>query len=184
MWVGVKQILQSPKALRSRLACRKYRTHCGQSNNATDLPTLCSLTLGSCTGPAATPKHLEWELLCCPPRSALLVPKAPLLPPLMGMGSSGSDCVFMCIMCSGTGGCAGAAWPSLQINVQAAPGWAKTSEFSSPDGYLSLRAVKKPFLPRLVVWEGKVSARKKNHGEILTTPLLANGHLGFLDSNG
>lgn len=143
MWVGVRQILQSPKALRSRLACRKYRIQCGQSNDATDLPTLCSLTPGSCTGPAATTEHLEWELPHCPPRSALLVPRAPLLPPPMGMGNSGTDCVFICITCSGTSGCTGATLPSLQINVQAVPGWAETSEFRSPAGCLSPRAVKK-----------------------------------------
>lgn len=114
------------------------------------------------------------------PLLPLLVPRAPLLPPPMGMGCSGGDCVSMC---SGTGGYTGAL--SLQVNVQAVPRWPETSEFGSPAGCLSPRAVKKLFLPGLVVGEGKVSARKKKqHGEILTTPLLANGHLGFLESNG
>ena len=72
MWVGVGQILQSPQALKSRLAWRKYRIECGQSNNATCLPTFCSLTLGSCT----------WA--CCHHRTAWMRPPmlpAPLCPP-------------------------------------------------------------------------------------------------------
>lgn len=53
----------------------------------------------------------------------MLVPRTPLLPPPTGKGSSGSDCVFMCITCNG---CTGATQSSLQVNVQAVPGRAET----------------------------------------------------------
>lgn len=132
----------------------------------TDLPTSCSLSPGSCIRHATTTEDLEGELLHCPPHSALLVLRVPLLSPPMGTGSGGAGCVFMCITCSGTGGCTGATLPSLQINVQAVPGWAEssTSEFSSPCWlpFSKGSKAKKLFLPRLVVGEGKVSTREKN----------------------
>lgn len=119
----------------------------------------------------------------CPFHAALLVPRTPVLPPPTGTGSRVTGCVFMCITCNG---CTGATQSALQINGQTVLGRAETSEFSSPAGlpFSKGKKIKKLFLPRLVMGRGKVSARKNKMVKILTTPLLANGHLDFLDSNG